>query len=140
MKKVMWSILILIVVAMASFLIVTQYSWVFRKSVTGEILEVERVTTSTAVVGATIPTQSFSFAIAIRQADGEIVTSSAEDRQWAVAKKGMCVEATVDPYAPWNFDKSGTYFNARLLKLKECAPGTAISVQPTATPEATPGN
>jgi hypothetical protein len=144
MKRTMWTFLLLLVVVLASFFVISQYPWVFRKDVVGEILEVERVTTSTAVVGATIPTQSFSFAVAIRtQKDGEIVAASSEDRQWAVAKKGMCVEATVDPYPPWNMDKAGTFYNARLLKLKDCVGGQSASApiqsaQPAATPEGTP--
>ncbi len=151
MKRAMWIFLLLLVVILASFLVVTQYHWVFRKDVAGEILEVERVTTSTAVVGVTIPSQSFSFAVAIRtKKDGEIMTASSEDRQWAVAKKGMCVEATVDPYPPWNLDKAGTFYNARLLKLKDCAGGQSASApiqqaepqvapQPAPQSAATPG-
>jgi hypothetical protein len=62
----------------------------------------------------------FSFAIAIRDQKGTIHTASAEDRQWAVVEKGQCVEAKFFPYPPWNLDKSGTFFGARLLKLYDC--------------------
>ncbi len=123
MKRAMWILLLFLVVILSSFLVVTQYHWVFRKSVEGEILEVERVDTNTAIVGTTVPARTFSFAVAVRKADGEIVTASAEDRQWAIAKKGMCVKATVDPYPPWDLEKAGTYYNARLLQLKDCANG-----------------
>jgi hypothetical protein len=135
MKRAMWMFLLILVVMMAVFLVVTQYSWVFRKSVEGEILEVERVLSTTAVISNGIPAQAFSFAVAIRKKDGEIVTASGEDRQWAVAKKGMCVDATVDPYPPWNMDKAGTFYNARLLKLMDCH-GQLVTA-PDASPDAT---
>jgi hypothetical protein len=134
----MWTVLIILVVVLASVVVVTQYSWVFRKSLKGEIMEVERVTTSTAIVGTEMPSQAFSFAIAIRKSDGEIITASSEDRQWAVAHKGMCVEATVDPYPPWNLDKADTFYNARLLKLKDC-PGHSSAAPTQATLPAAEG-
>lgn len=64
--------------------------------------------------------QLFSFAIAIRTDDGEIVTASTEDRQWAAALQGRCVTAQYYPYPPWKLAKGGTYFNARLDRQYEC--------------------
>jgi hypothetical protein len=118
------------------FLVINNYSYVFSRTVKGEILEVERVTQPTAVLGSNTTTgQLYSFAVAVREPSGEIVTSSTEDRQWAVAKKGFCVEAKFYPYPPWDLDKSGTYFNARLLKLIDCHPAEAPA-QPAAAPAA----
>ncbi|MCB9027485.1 MAG: hypothetical protein H6625_14295, partial [Bdellovibrionaceae bacterium] len=64
----------------------------------------------------------FSFAIAIRNVNGDIVTASTEDRQWAVAKVGQCVQAKVFPYPPWDLEKAGTFFGARLKNLSDCNP------------------
>lgn len=98
------------------------YSYIFSKTVTGEIIEMERVAPETAILGGQ-PIQNsaiFSYAVAIRTEDGQIFTASSEDRQWAVAKKGYCVESVFYPYPFWNLQKSGTYFNARLTKMFDC--------------------
>lgn len=89
----------------------------------GRVVAIDRVTQPNAVIssGAQIPAaQVFSFAVAIRDADGEIVTASSEDRQWAVVEKDQCAEAKYFPYPPWELEKAGTYFGARLLKLYDC--------------------
>jgi hypothetical protein len=101
--------------------IVVNFEWVFSKVVVGEVIEVERFQPP-AVIGATMtPEQMFSVAVMIRAESGEIFSSSSEDRQWAVAKKGYCVEARFYPYPPWNLDKADTYHNARLIKvLADC--------------------
>jgi hypothetical protein len=99
------------------------YSYVFARHVNGEVIGIDRVTQPSAIIsgGSPIPSsQIFSFAIAIKDKSGEIVTASSEDRQWAVVEKGQCAEAKYFPYPPWQLDKSGTYFGARLLKLYEC--------------------
>jgi hypothetical protein len=62
----------------------------------------------------------YSFAVAIKSADGHIWTASAEDRQWASMKEGICVIAKFFPYPPWRLDKAGTYFGARLIDAREC--------------------
>ena len=69
--------------------------------------------------------QLFSFAVAVRQKDGAIITASSEDRQWSIARKGYCVEAKFYPYPPWQLDKAGTFFNARMIHLAECDPTRA---------------
>lgn len=125
MQKLISAVRVLVIVlAVLGALAVTaaNYSYVFSRNVKGEILEVERVTHPSAILGNVTSNQVYSFAVAVKEASGEIVTASSEDRQWAVAKKGFCVEARYYPYPPWDFDKSGTYFNARLVKLYECAP------------------
>lgn len=98
------------------------YSYIFAKNITGEIVSVERVTEAAALINVdrVDPTQLYSYAVAIRDSKGEIHTASGVDRQWAVAQKGQCVEAKYYPYPPWNLDKGGTYFNARLMRLFDC--------------------
>jgi hypothetical protein len=123
MKKYLALLIVLVLGGLAVFVTITQYSYVFAKHVQGEIVKVERIMTAEAIItnGRPVPAeQMFSFAVAIRSADGEIHTASTEDRQWAVAQPGQCVEAKLYPYPPWKLDKSGTYYGARLLHLQDC--------------------
>jgi hypothetical protein len=114
-------ILIFLSLILISAGVIQYYSYVFARHVNGEIVGIDRVTSPSAIIGRGIPdSQIFSFAVAIQIADGEIITASTEDRQWAVAEKGQCAEAKFFPYPPWQLDKSGTYFGARLLKLHSC--------------------
>lgn len=120
MKRFALTLLSVLLVSGLLFIVVDNYSSIFADNVTGEIVEVERVTEPT-FLGGGVPTQQvFSFAVAVKDKSGVIFTSSSEDRQWAVARKGMCVEAKFYPYPPWQFDKANTYFNARLIRLKDC--------------------
>lgn len=128
MTQALRKLLIVLVIACLLWFVLANYSAVFSKKIKGEVLEVERVTQPTAIIGngAMTPEQMFSFAVMIRAFDGTIYSASSEDRQWAVAKKGYCVEARFYPYPPWNLEKADTYFNARLVRAFECqreAPG-----------------
>jgi hypothetical protein len=122
-----WSFLVVLVliVIVAGYVCINYYSYVFAHTIKGQIVAVERVNENTTILsGRTIdPSQLFSFAIAIKGLDGEIATASSEDRQWAVAQKGQCAEAKFYPYPPWDLDKGGTYYNARLIRLFDC-PGS----------------
>jgi hypothetical protein len=115
-------LLIIVAIALVGWLINLNYSFLFSKTVSGEVLGVERVSQPAAIIGGTqiSPEQMFSFAVMIRAFDGTMFTASSEDRQWAVVKKGYCVEARFYPYPPWNLEKAGTYFNARLVRPFEC--------------------
>lgn len=120
--KLVVGCLILLTLA-ATFISVEYYTYVFARHITGEVIAIDRVTQPNTIIGggnALPSSQVFSFAIAIRNHDGEIVTASSEDRQWAVVEKGQCVEAKYFPYPPWQLDKAGTYANARLLRLFDC--------------------
>jgi hypothetical protein len=132
MQKIVGAIRALVVVLLllaVIFAVFSNYGYVFARNVKGEILEVERVTQPTAVMGAMDTAQLYSFAVAIKEPNGEIITASSEDRQWAIAKKGFCVEAKFYPYPPWDLDKAGTFFNARLIKLSECHPNSSSTSQ-----------
>ncbi len=99
------------------------YSFIFARTVSGNIVGVEHVVQNNTIVSSTNP-QVFSFAIAIKDAKtGEIVTGSSEDRQWAVARQGHCAEAKFFPYPPWNLSRAGTYFGVRLIRLEDCPGG-----------------
>lgn len=103
------------------------YSYIFARTVKGRIENVARVTEVTALIGTRNLTESqmYSFSVSIRQPNGEMLTATSEDRQWAVAKSGLCVEAKYYPYPPWDLQKAGTYFNARLLMMADCSSSAA---------------
>jgi hypothetical protein len=133
MKKAIWTIISFMIVIGCGFILIRFYPYILAREVHGVIVSVERPAAPTALVGVgagaeTAATTLFSFAVAIKESSGEIVTASTEDRQWAVAQVGKCADAKYYPYPPWNFDKSGTYYNARLLKLFDCE-------QPIVTPQ-----
>lgn len=133
MKKLVIALLLSLMLLIASGTMVYRYyGFLFAKHVAGKIENVERVNLPQAIIAgsASIPTsQIFSFAVAIRDDKGEIHTASAEDRQWAVAQPGQCVEAKFFPYAPWQLDKAGTYYGARLLRLYDCKSAAAKPAQ-----------
>ncbi len=123
MKSVANRLLIVLIVIIIAVVFFNFYTYIFARTVTGVVENVDRVSNNMAIIGAQgmAPKELvFSFAVAIKQADGEIVTASSEDRQWAVVEKGKCAEAKFYPYPPWELDKSGTFHNARLIKLYDC--------------------
>lgn len=122
MKKIILLAIFLMIVGPLTYVSVKYYSFVFAKTVKGEVMRVERVNTADAILGSkNIPNaQLFSFSIAIRDEKGQIHTASTEDRQWAVVSAGQCAEARFFPYPPWQLEKGSTYFGARLEKLYDC--------------------
>ncbi len=118
--------MIVILSIIVIYVLIVQWSWIFSKTIIGRIEAVEKAATPIAVIGeagghGTVGSRDmFSFAVAIRQDDGKIITASSEDRQWAVVKVGICVRAVYYPYPPWDLDKGGTYFNARLKEQFDC--------------------
>jgi hypothetical protein len=99
------------------------YSYIFARTVIGRIDNVARVTGVTAMIGGArtlTESQLHMFSVSIRQPNGEMVTATSEDGQWAIAKAGLCVKAKYYPHPPWNLKQAGTYFNARLLSMADC--------------------
>ena len=113
---------ILAFLVLAVYVSVRYYSFLFSKDFAGQVDAVERVTEVTAILGARpLPgSELYSYSVSLLLPSGEHVTATSEDRQWAVVRKGQCVQAKFYPYPPWELDKAGTYFNARLLKLADC--------------------
>jgi hypothetical protein len=130
MKTVMRGLVFLAVLAfliLGGSIFVSNYSIIFSRRVIGQIVEVKQIDTNIALMQVQSPSNDkinpqlySSYAVAIKEKTGEIVTASAEDRQWAVAKPGNCAEAVYYPYPPWRFEKANTYFGARLEKLTDC--------------------
>ncbi len=122
-KSLLYSVLGVVVLIGIVLVVINNYSFIFSHHVTGEIIAVERVSMPVAIMNGasqSVPGM-FSFAVAIRDATGVIHTASTEDRQWAVAKPGFCADAVFYPYPFWNLEKRGTYMNARLVQLSDCA-------------------
>jgi hypothetical protein len=119
-------LLIVIVVCLLGYFFIAYYSFIFSRKVVGKIEKVEKVQlnvalmTSSGTAAQKLNNEMYSFAVAIRQADGEIVTSSATDRQWAVAQPGQCAVAIYYPFPPWQLYKTSTYYGAKLEKLYDC--------------------
>jgi hypothetical protein len=122
MKKILAVLILVILCSACLFFGIKYYSFIFAKTVVGEVLRVERVNTAEAILTArSVPAaQLFSFSVAIRDSRGEIHTASTEDRQWAVVSSGQCAEARFFPYPPWQMEKAGTYYGARLERLFDC--------------------
>lgn len=103
------------------WIFVFNWSFVFKKKVVGEVVAVERVMGSMAIITQdqnAINPQAFSFSVGIKdKTSGEIHMASSEDRKWAAVTRGNCVVAAFFPYPPWRtFDKGMTDHNARLLR------------------------
>lgn len=130
MKSFFKMLTALLVLVAVGYILISYWSVIFSKTIKGRVEAVEKLQIPVAVIGGAQPGQTsalgnrelFSFAVAIRQEDGDTITASSEDRQWSVVSKGMCVEAKLFPYPPWDFEKGGTYFNARLLDPYDCPP------------------
>jgi hypothetical protein len=149
-KVLMYVILILVLVIVvyglfnfAGYGQINFYSFVFSKTVDGVVENVEKVSPGMAIVGGGPASNKdlFSFALGIKAKDGEIITGTSEDRQWAIVKVGQCAVAKFYPYPPWDLDKSGTYYNVRLIKLYECTTGSPTLTTPApeaAAPAAVP--
>jgi hypothetical protein len=124
MKKILTVLIVMLSLVVIGYVFFSYYPYIFAKTVIGEVTNVERVSTPLALFtqNAVPPTQQiFSFAVAVKdEKTGEIITASAEDRQWAAVQKGYCAKVKFFPYPPWKLDKAGTYYGARLLHLYEC--------------------
>lgn len=130
--KVLALVLVLIGVG---FVVVNYYSWIFAQTVEGKIVDVQRVTNPAAFIGGSKITseQLHSYSILIEDKEGQLYTASSEDRQWQVATKGFCVRALLYRYPPWDLEKAGTFFNARVKELKRCS-GEPLPAAPSAEP------
>lgn len=125
MKKFLSSLLKFSILSLVGVFVVWvfifNWSFVFKKKVVGEVVAVERVMGTVAIITQNqnqVNPQAFSFSVGIKdKLSGEIHMASSEDRKWAAVTKGNCVVAAFFPYPPWRtFDKGMTDHNARLLR------------------------
>jgi hypothetical protein len=129
MKTAVKLLILILIAAGALWFVIDNWSWVFSKRVKGEIINVERVTEQTAILGSRVTdAQMHTYSILIQGEDGRMYTSASEDSQWQVAKKGFCVEALLYRYPPWRLSLAGNFFNARLVELSQCKVKTKVDV------------
>jgi hypothetical protein len=137
-KQILFTIIGVVILGAIAYGTIAYYPYVFAKSIKGVIQEVKRVTDSSMVIGGGsrgIPENlAYSFAVAIKDEEGRIHTSSSEDRKWAVAQAGMCVEARFLAYPFWDLSRRGTYFGAQLIELKDCQSAQKLSTEPNTNP------
>lgn len=125
-------LIVLLAVLAIAFFVFTQWSWVFSKKVQGRVLAVSRVTQPNAILGSRITdAQMHSYSIMIQGDDGKIYNASSEDRQWEVVTKDYCVTTRLYVYPPWELEKAGTYFNARILETRFCSGQPPVTPPPT---------
>lgn len=128
MKRAFYLLIFFAVLVAAGYGFFRYYPYLFARTVVGVITKVEKPSSPMAFIGASADKITnnlteklvFAYAVAIKEASGEIVTAGSDDKQWAVAEPGKCVRAKFFPYPPWRFDKYGTYFGARLLEMHDC--------------------
>jgi hypothetical protein len=124
-KAILFKALLFAFLVGAVIVFINFYSYIFAKTVRGEVVGIRYLSDNMAIVSSTNAksepsSKVFSFSIGIKDLKtGEIITSSSEDRQLGVVKEGQCATVKFFPYPPWKLDKDGTYFNARLEKLYE---------------------
>lgn len=110
-------VIVLFIVVWALF---SNWSFIFKKRIVGEVSTVESTDKAFAVIANSknpLNPQVFSYSIAIKDLhSGEIHMASSEDRKWGAVEKGNCVVAAYFPYPPWKLDKGTTDYNARLLR------------------------
>lgn len=128
MKKFFYTLISTLIIISFGMMFVKYYRYIFAKDIKGVVINIEKTTPPMAIIGDSdranqqlTGRQFYSYAVAIQVTDGEIMTASTEDHQWAVVEKGTCVVAKFYPYPPWDFDKSGTYYDARLLRMYDCS-------------------
>jgi hypothetical protein len=122
MNKTFRNVVIVLALIGAVTIVILNYSFLFSKKVIGPIVEIDRVAPQDMILNSrqADPMLTHTFAVAIKDQSGDIFTSSSTDERWAVARKGMCVEARFWPFPPWDFARFGTFRHAQLLQLRDC--------------------
>ena len=139
-KKFSYLLLLVVFVIAVGWIVEHNYSLIFSHTVSGEVVDVQHVNSNVAVLnqGTEQNDALFSFAVAIRDDKGVILTASSNDRRWAVVKPGFCADVVFYPFPPWDLGNSGTYSNARLVHMRDCPAGLGKPAPTQALPSATP--
>lgn len=113
-------LLIAFVVFFFAWMILGNWSFLFKSRIIGRVEKVERITAPVAIVNNAndpLNKENFSFSVAIKDLNStEIHVASSEDRKWGAVQPGNCVIAAFFPYPPWNLSRGMTDHNARLLR------------------------
>lgn len=118
--------IVLAIIAIGIAAYVEYYHILFARTITGEVISVQKVDASVDIIttrpGEQIGSRLFSYAVAVEdQKTKEILVASSEDRRWATLEKGNCVTARFFPYPPWRLDKAGAFFGAQVITfMKVC--------------------
>ncbi len=108
-KRWLLSFVALVILVGSGYVVVVYFPYVFSKNVEGRVVGVKRE-----------DQYAESYVVAIRTTNGEIFTTHSDNAQWALVRVGQCAKAKYFPYPPWDFQKSGTYFGAKVLNLRDC--------------------
>lgn len=108
------------VVIVPLFIIFVLFANPIYKYSTSETISAKVSEINTVNPGVVLNNIGFSSAILLQSFDGKIISTSSEDRQWMIVKQGQCVKAKLFKYAPWNFEKAGTFYGARLIQIINC--------------------
>lgn len=125
MKSLKSLIVVLIgafVILLASGLFIQHYSWLFAKRIRGQVIEIESsaVPSTQTTNGSSETAPTTVFTVLIEASDGKMYTSTTTDEQWKVVRKGYCAQVLLYRYPPWDLERAGTFFNARLRQLYRC--------------------
>lgn len=108
-KRWLRSLVFLCLIVGIVYVLIFYYAFVFAKNVEGRIVGVKRENQ-----------YEESYVVAIRTQTGETFTSHSKDAQWALVQVGQCARAKFFPHPPWDLEKSGGYFGAKILHLRDC--------------------
>jgi hypothetical protein len=131
-------LIVLVIVVGAVAFLVTNYAWLFAKTIQGQIVEIEKTIRPDVVVHGDTQRNAENYAILIQDDKGKMFTATATDTQWGVAKKGYCVIATLQRYPPWDVENGGTFYNARLRQVYRCSQTKGEEAAPAPVPAETP--
>lgn len=109
-------LVVMFVIGIISLIVVgVGYKFFSQKTFSGTVTACSEMTAAT--YGRSVPSGTFSFAIDMDvPGQDEVLSFSAEDRKFANVVKDDSIKVRVFKYAPWNWDKAGTYYGGRLLK------------------------
>lgn len=112
-------VVVIMVVIVGGILFGVSYKFISQKKFEGDVTACESMAPA-AVVGTGTGARTaavYSFAVDMNIAGrDDVLTFSSEDRKFANVVKGDKIKVLVFKYAPWDFERAGTYYGGRLLK------------------------
>lgn len=123
LKNAAMLLVVILILVSVGFFVVNNWGYVFSKVVTGEVLNVERVTDPQAIITSRVTREQLHLysILMLNNTDGKMYAATSEDPQWQSIKKGFCVQARLYRYPPWRLSLANTYYNARILDPSACA-------------------
>lgn len=110
-------IVVFVVFIIGSVVFGFSYKFISQKTFTGDVTACNAMTAGVYNNKGGVPSGAFSFAVDMDvPGEDEVISFSSEDRKFANVVKGDKIKVRVFKYAPWNWEKAGTYYGGRLLK------------------------